>query len=127
MQPDEQRLAQAIAAAFERLPQPRLARLEAIERRLTNVSRARSARRPRAAFWWLMAALFATGAAAWWGGEYWRGEVSPKSPTPVSGVTEQAGHRDAQGTGRTENAGSGANVKPESESSAPTVYRREVY
>ena len=130
MRLDENRVAQSIAAAFDRLPGPEAARLEAIERRLAgSVSRAAPVRRPRKGWWWLMVGLVATGAAAWWADAYLgRDSVSkvespPSAPAAVETIDREHEQRktDQHADVPPENA------SPESETSSQTIYRREVY
>lgn len=129
MRPDDDNyLAQSIAKAFERLPEPEAARLEALERRLAvRIGRPGSTKRPRAGFWWLTAVLFATGAAAWWGGEHWYGAVSREPGSAASGVVEKAEHDGAREAGQGGKDGTRPNAEPESKGRTPEIYRREVY
>lgn len=128
MQPGDDYLARSIAAAFDSSPEPATARLEALERRLAaRISDVNRSRRPRARFWWFMAVLFATGAAAWWGGEYWSGTVSPESHRQLSGVAEKTPHHGARGAEQVNEDKAHVDAAPDSESKAPTIYRREVY
>jgi hypothetical protein len=98
MRPDERQLEELIGAAFDRLPEPASARLKEIENRLVRKASRRPERSaPRFKFWWLIFALAATGAAAWWVGEYvsgesWRSaEPTPaaSNPTPTTGTTAE--------------------------------------
>jgi hypothetical protein len=129
MRPDDDYLARSVAAAFDRLPEPEAARLEALERRLTlraPVAARRS--KGRLGFWWLMAGLVATGAAAWWGGAY-RRDAAPK---PLPRAAARAG-TDAAKSGSEPDAAretgktSSQDEATESETNSQTIYRREVY
>ena len=129
MRLDESDLARLIGAAFDRLPEPAAARLEGLERRLLErPSRTSSTKRPRASFWWLLAGLVATGAAAWWGGEYLSGSQSQRAP-PLSApsVTETPERQDQQGFARERGDEQSENVLPKSETRSQTIYQREVF
>lgn len=129
MQLDEPHLAQSIAAAFDRLPEPEAARLEALERRLArSLARSTSRKGSRARFWWLMAGLVATGAAAWWGGEHWRSAaLKPELRAPASTAVGET-ERDAKPLSREEHKAEPSNKKSsESNANSPTIYQREAY
>lgn len=116
MRPDDDFLAKSIAAAFDRLPEPEAARLEGLERRLSLQAAPRVPKRVRARFWWLLAGLVATGAAAWWGGQYLKvkprptaaghevqHEIGPTADTEVeNGSVEQPKPVDSTGSGERE-------------------------
>lgn len=121
-------LAKSISAAFDRLPEPDVARLEGLERRLLLGVPPRPARKVRARFWWLFAGLIATGAAAWWGGKYWTDGQSGAKPPEFAPAAMETNEDEAEG-GRTENNDAGASneVAPNAETSSRTIYRREVY
>lgn len=122
MRSDEREPERLIAAAFDRLPDPDSARLREIEQRLLRrANRRRGIGRPGLRFWWLMAALAATGAAAWWGGEYLARNVSPVTaeqpkPAETAAPIEKAQERPAQA------------VTPAAPSKGQReIYRREQY
>jgi hypothetical protein len=127
MRLDDDLLANSIAAAFDRLPEPEAARLEGLEYRLLNQAARPAKRPPRARFWWLFMALIATGAAAWWGGRYWmeaRSNAKPPGFTPAKTETiERAPERDEA----EKDADAPDKVSPEAETGSQTIYRREVY
>jgi hypothetical protein len=127
MQSDEKRFEDAFAAAFERLPEPDPSRLKLLEERLGRATTRIPRRpRPRWTYWWLILGLVATGAAAWWGGEYLR--RAPQTPvvkheerafdSPSSEVQE--GTRAE--TNRADEAQTGEGVSRQRE-----IYRREQY
>lgn len=129
MRPDERHLVGSIVAAFDRLPEPELARLEALERRLSRrLSDSASAKKPRARFWWLLAGLVATGAAAWWGGEYLRGTDSRPVPRfSAPNITAPSEHQDQHDSARESGSEKSSDASSESETGSQTIYRREVY
>ena len=128
MRPGDEFLAKSIAAAFDRLPEPEAARLEGLERRLLLQTAPRTAKKVHARFWWLFAGLIATGAAAWWGGEYW-GSGSLK-PQPVASPMDAQDASNEERTPKLETVNDGEPRRKESgdsQNDSPTIYRREVY
>lgn len=126
MQPDDDYLARSIAGAFDRLPEPAAARLEALERRL-SLQRARVGRTPQVGFWWLLAGLVATGAAAWWGGQYFGHGASRPLPAsaPAAGETQSDQSRDD--SERKRRGEPAQDAAPDDAADSHTIYRREVY
>ena len=136
--PDEEALVKMLATAFDRLPEPDVTRITALEQRLDRQLRMSQNRRKHPAlYWWMLGGLFATGAAAWWAGDYYWGEkdnvieirqdrsilpqnVIPQSPamlkdekvSPTPDAQEQNQHEDAGG---------------EKTKQPSVIYRRESY
>ena len=134
MRSGEKHIEEAIATAFERLPDPDPTRLKSLAERLSRAtSRAPRRERSRWIYWWLILGLAATGAAAWWAGEYFTGEpfdndVVPH--TPSAPAFESGG--ESRDDDVHEPAGGIEDRAPNAESAAgtgqsPTIYRRERY
>jgi len=127
MRPGEKHIEEAIAAAFERLPDPDPTRLKSLEERLSRAAfRARRRERPRWTYWWLILGFAATGAAAWWGGEYFSGEsrkpaIEQHAPD-VTGEPERAGTLEPGAERKRDSA-----TLPGRAADSPTIYRRETY
>lgn len=126
---EENSLERSVGAAFDRLPEPEAARLEALERRLAErAGAAVPRRRTSTRFWWLMAGLVATGAAAWWGGENWREPESRHESRPVQPDADATtGRENAPGPDRKGTARQLEGAEPGSDNDSPTIFRREVY
>lgn len=81
---DESHLKRLIVDAFDALPEPDALRLKATEDRLTrNLSPSPTRPKPSLWYWWVIGALAATGAAAWWVGERMRQDEMPQIEQPV--------------------------------------------
>gem|GEM_PF-4331037 len=126
MRPDEKRLQALISTAFDRLPEPDPARVKALEERLLRRA-SRPAGRERSArfrYWWLVAALAASGAAAWWAGEYFAREPKHDAPTSfeTTGSRSYVEKRDAERppSEDRQSEASGPGRRPD-------IYRREQY
>jgi hypothetical protein len=128
MRPDDEFLSKSIAAAFDRLPEPEAARLEGLERRLSLRAAPRAAKRVRARFWWLLAGLVATGAAAWWGGDYWR-DASMTPQTAASPTTPRdASNEERRPRPKTADESESRHEEvSNSQNGSTTIYRREAY
>lgn len=124
---DEEQLRQRVAAAFDRLPEPELPRLRAVEGRLVDaLPRPSARRRPTVGwYWWLIGALAASGAAAWWAGEHIYTDSSVPDPVQQAPATEDAS-RSAPADAAREHPGGSS--KPDSRTDeSPTIYRKEIY
>lgn len=122
MQPDERDLEESIGAAFDRLPEPDSTRLREIEERLTRRASRPSVRQaPRWIYWGLLAGLAATGAAAWWGGQY-----LSRAPEPAT-VEQQPERSAAPGTERIPDRRAEPVAPAEPNGAQREIYRREMY
>lgn len=123
MAPDDERLGRLIGAAFDPLPEPEPARLKAVEDRLTHTLAGRKTKRRAAGwYWWLMATLAVTGAAAWWGEGHLSREPS-STPAPQgtdSGRTPTTEDRIRDKRGGPVEAAAPSDQRPE-------IFRRERY
>lgn len=128
MRPDDKFLAKSIAAAFDRLPEPEAARLEGLEHRLLLRTAYRAAKSNRARFWWLFAGLVATGAAAWWGGEYWRHDSLTLRPAVSPTAAQDASNDERKPKLGTENHSEPRREEAGgSQNGSTMIYRREAY
>lgn len=128
MQPDERTVESAIAAAFDRLPDPSAARLGSLEARLVRaVSRAPKRERSRWFYGWLIFGLTATAAATWWAGEILVGESSrePSNPAAHESIERRDGVAPAPTPGSPERPT--GKTAPNESTNSPTIYRREAY
>lgn len=118
---DEMKLTSLIVATYDRLPEPELAKLKAVEDRLIRALPQSGSRRPVVSWYgWLVLGLAASGAAAWWAGEFFAGDGSRHDPSPPAVVEQQSTKPDSKGT--TTNKKS-----PNESEKTPTIYRREAY
>ena len=121
MAPDNERLERMIQAAFAQLPEPSPARLKAVEDGLV-LGQARRAKRYRPRwYWWLMAALVATGTAAWWSEVRQSSQNKQDASPEVTVEVAPSGQRHGSQPTGSENA---APVAAD-EKRSPTIYRRE--
>lgn len=131
MRPDERSLEELIGAAFDRLPDPDSTRFKELEERLVRqATRGSRSNRHGPTLWWLIAALTATGAAAWWTGEYFSAgsreqEINSRAPeTQTTEKLEQGATRDA----RQEHGNDSLKAEPAKPAhDGPGIYRRERY
>lgn len=130
MRPDDRQLAALIATAFDRLPAPDAARLQVLEARLVRqaVRVARPAK-SRRAYWWLIVGLAASGAAAWWAGEYFAGaysgrDASQAAPLVPAGRPVLGGGAESAPEDKDKATNAGASRRAED---PRAIYRRERY
>jgi hypothetical protein len=118
---DEIKLTSSIAAAYERLPAPELARLKTVEDRLMRALPRAAAHRPAMPWYgWLALGLVTTAAAGWWASEFFSAEATKQDSAPPVVIEQldakpQSGDKDATDKSRNESRNS------------PTIYRREAY
>ena len=100
----DREIAEIIAPAFDRLPEPDSQRLAAIEQRLLEQPRLRG--RTKFAWWWLAGVLAAGAASAlWWAVDYDSGQVQKPAPVTMpprsvpSAANEKARPRPAEDAG----------------------------
>lgn len=134
--PDEDRLKALIAEAHEQLPEPDAWKLKELEERLNRqLGRVQRARKPSAWAWWLVGALLAASAAAWWTYETWREPATGvEQVVPVMPEQGPAGQRPgpakAEGAGKQKGGMSSRRETPPTRAPAeqrnPRIYQREL-
>lgn len=129
MRPDERSLEELIGAAFDRLPDPDSTRFKELEERLVRqATRGSRSNRRGPTLWWLIAALMATGAAAWWAGDYFAGfrEQESDSRAPVTRAVDEFDHGHASGVPQDRGTESVEGPAPRAQDRSG-IYRRERY
>lgn len=131
MRPDERSLEELIGAAFDRLPDPDSTRFKELEERLVRLaSRGSRSSRPRPAIWWFIAALTATGAAAWWAGEYFSAGSREQEINSRTLETQTAEKIEPGATTGPRQEHGNESLKPgpaKPSHDGPGIYRRERY
>ena len=119
--PTERDIANLLATAFERMPEPDARRLVAIEQQLLAQPRLRG--RKKIVWWWLIGALVAGAASAlWWAASHDSGEGREEttvSPSVASPAREQPAHANSENGTDSKSTGNPAS-KP-----GTTIYRQE--
>lgn len=131
MRPSDEHLAESVRAAFEALPGPDATRLKELEVRLGHQA-ARPARekKSRIGYWWLIAALAASGAAAWWAGEYFNATSREQETNSRAPVMRAADKPEQDGTSKApqEYGNDSSKVGPAQRAQDQSgIYRRERY
>lgn len=118
-----------LGAAFDRLPEPDATRLRAIEERLSRAARrAPEKRKSRWFYWWLVAGLAATGAAAWWTGEIWTAGSSKSEGEHSAPAVGEVIAPEREASKHSEQKDAGSETEPNNNSkSSSAIYRREAY
>jgi hypothetical protein len=130
--PDEEVLVKMLSTAFDRLPEPDVTRLTALEQRLDRHLRtSQNQRKHPALYWWMLGGLIATGAAAWWVGDYFR-TGAPVVPAPQQNSAPAAGSPEDSLRGRPQQEPAperqpGEQRQGAEQKEAPVIYRRERY
>jgi len=126
---DEAQLKRLIGDAFDALPEPDAFRLNSLEDRLTrNLSQPSTKSKPSLWYWWVIGALAATGAAAWWVGERIRQAEAPRIEQPVeSAVVEEPRKQTTEEAGAEAQMRERAKFTPEDRHTRPppVIYQRE--
>ena len=118
--PTERDIANLLATAFERMPEPDARRLAAIEQQLLAQPRLHG--RKKIVWWWLIGALVAGAASAmWWAMDY---DSDQGQGEPVPGISTSPATDRSASPGRSESAETSSNSRTDRKT-GPMIYQRE--